>query len=46
MIEIFNYLDDLNSHKYESLQTLIKELDKILKYTINKQYDIDIDSIF
>jgi len=46
MIEIFNYLDDLNNLKYKSLRSVIIELTKILKYNINQQYDIDINDIF
>lgn len=46
MLEVFNYLDNLNDSKYKTLQTVIIELNKILKYNINQQYKVDIDSIF
>jgi hypothetical protein len=46
MIEIYNYLDNLNNSKYKTLEILIVELSKIIKYTIKQYYNIDIDNIF
>lgn len=46
MIEIYNYLDDLNNSKHKTLETVIIELSKIIKYTIKQYYSVDIDNIF
>lgn len=45
LIEIYNYLDELDNKSYSNLIKVIKELSKILKYCISKYYNINIDTL-